>query len=151
MRGRTTSVGLLTILVTLLAVVGCVPQMPGTPTLPPLRPPLEDTSWSLDTLGQPGNMRPALSNREVTLSFSGDSQATGNAGCNSYGGAYESSLDGTLSFSDLFHTEMYCVEPGLMDQEQDFLDALSVAERYEIVDGALHISGGGTLLVLARM
>ena len=150
MIGGPARVGLLTILVALLAVLGCVPQMPGTPTLPPVRPPLEDTSWSLEGLGQPGNLRPALLNTEVTLSFVGNSQAAGSAGCNSYGGDYDARLDGTLSFSDLFHTEMYCVEPQLMEQEQDFLDALSVAERYDVVDGVLHISGGGWLLVLAK-
>jgi len=150
MIGRTTRVGLLTILVTLLAVLGCVPQMPGTPTLPPIRPPLENTSWSLEALGQPGNLRPALVNTEVTLSFTGSSQANGSAGCNSYGGVYEAGLDGTLNFGDLFHTEMYCVEPGVMDQEQFFLETLRDAEAYEVVDGTLRISGRGQLLVLSR-
>jgi heat shock protein HslJ len=150
MKRRTTRVGLLTILVTLLAVLGCVPQMPGTPTLPPVRPPLEDTSWSLETLGQPGNMRPALVNREVTLSFVSDSQANGSAGCNSYGASYASTIDGSISFTDIFSTEMYCVEPGVMDQEQFFLETLRDAEAYEVVDGKLRISGGGRLLVLAK-
>ena len=150
MIGGPARVGLLTTLVALLAVLACVPQMPGTPTLPSFQPPLEDTSWSLETLGQPGNMRPALVNRKVTLSFTGDSQATGNAGCNAYGASYASTIDGSISFTDIISTEMYCVEPGVMEQEQFFLDALSVAERYELADGELHISGGGSLLVFTR-
>lgn len=150
MTGRTARVGLLTILVALLAVAGCVPQMPGTPATPGIQPPLAGTEWVLAELGQQGNLKPVLAGRDVTLRFTGDSQATGNAGCNGYGGSYASDRDGTLSFTDLFHTEMYCIEPGIMDQEQAFLDALAGAEQYEVVDGMLRISGGGKLLVLAR-
>ena len=147
---RTARVGLLTTLVALVAVLGCVPQVPGTPSMPPIQPPLTNTTWNLEALGQPGNMRSALVNREVTLSFINDSQATGSAGCNSYGAQYVSAIDGAISFTDIISTEMYCVEPGVMDQEQFFLETLRVADQYEYVTGSLHISGGGRLLVLSR-
>ncbi len=134
-------------LAALLATIACLPHMPGTPDV---QPSLEDTAWVLRSLGQPGSLSPALENTEVTLVFSGDSQAGGNAGCNTYGGSYQSDRDGSLSFTDLFHTEMYCMEPGVMDQEQLFLNALQGATQYEVVNDALRISGDGVLLVLAR-
>jgi len=150
MRGRILRVALLTTLVALPAIAGCIPRVPGEPPQPTIQPPLQDTSWVLDSLGPQNNQRPVLAGSNVTLSFTGDSEASGNAGCNSYGGTYESNLEGELTFGDLFHTEMYCVAPGLMDQEQEFLDALMGANRYEYVDGALHISGVGTLLIFSR-
>lgn len=150
MSHRTTRIGLLLPLAAMAALVACVPTMPGAPTTPNFQPPLADTAWRLQSLGQSGHLAPALANREVTLVFSGDSQAAGTAGCNSYGGAYESSLSGTLSFTDLVHTEMYCVEPGVMEQERFFLESLAAAEEYEVVDHALRLSGGGRLLVFSR-
>jgi len=136
-----------TMLAALSATTGCFPHMPVTPDV---QPSLENTAWVLQSLGQPGNLTPALENIEVTLVFSGDSQAGGNGGCNAYGGSYQSDTDGSLSFTDLFHTEMYCMEPGVMDQEQLFLDALLAAERYEVVDGTLHITGDGMVLALSQ-
>jgi heat shock protein HslJ len=150
MRRRTMRIALLTLLMALPAVAGCIPGVPGVPQQPTIQPPLVDTFWTLDSLGPQGNLRSVLAGSEVTLSFTGDSEASGNAGCNSYGGTYESGLDGTLSFTELFHTEMYCMTPGLMDQEQAFLDTLATAEQYEIVDGKLRISGGGKLLVFSQ-
>ena len=40
------------------------------------------------------------------------------------------------------------VQPGLMDQERDYLDALDEAKDYKVVSGKLHITAEGTLLVL---
>jgi heat shock protein HslJ len=140
---------LLVALAMLPTCVGCAPRMPGAPVTPDLQPPLEDTSWILESMGQPGNLHPVLDGTEVTLALSDDSDATGTAGCNGYGGSYTSDRDGTLSFKDLFHTEMYCMQPGVMDQEQEFLDALAAAENYEIVEGTLRISGDGVMVVMA--
>lgn len=136
-----------TLIAALLAITGCSPQAPGTPNL---QLSLDDTAWVLRFLGEPGNLSPALDTTEVTLVFSGDSQAGGNGGCNAYGGSYQSDTDGSLSFADLFHTEMYCTEPGVMDQEQLFLEALQGAAQYEVVDDTLRISGDGVLLELSR-
>jgi heat shock protein HslJ len=151
MTGRTARVVLLTILAALVAVTGCAPQVPGTPTLPPIQPPLADTSWSLESWGRPGDMQAALPNTEVSLIFAGDSEVSGSAGCNVYGGTYTSSLGGTVSFLDLVQTEMYCLDPGVMDQEVYFMDTLRFAEQYAYVEGALHISGDGRLLILSRV
>jgi heat shock protein HslJ len=93
-------------------------------------------------------MQPALVGRDVTLAFIDEQKLGGNASCNSYFGQYTSTLDGTLSVSGLGSTKMYCTEPGVMAQEQSFLNALAAAESYEVAEGKLHITGGGRLLVL---
>lgn len=148
MTGTTLRTWLLPAIVALLAAAGCAavpPGEPGTPT----HPPLAGTSWRLQSLGATGALRPALSAVEVTLHFSDDGRVSGGAGCNSYFGQYASTTDGALSVSALGSTKMFCNEPGVMQQEQDVLNALSKAERYEVTDGLLRITGGGMELVLA--
>jgi len=135
-------VGLLLVLLALPALAGCAAE--------PVQPALNDTGWVLAEWGKPGNLRPAVEGRDVTLAFSGDKHASGNAGCNGWGGSCSIARKGTIRFSEIIHTEMYCVEPGVMEQEQFFLDALLAAERYELVDGKLHITGDGMMLVLER-
>jgi len=143
MTRRAWRVGLLLALLAVPALAGCAAE-------PVQQPALDDTGWVLAEWGKTGALRPALDSRNVTLSFSRDTQASGNAGCNGWGGSCRLSRKGTISFSEIIHTEMYCVEPGVMEQEQFFLDALLAAERYEVVDGKLQITGGGMMLVLSR-
>ncbi len=150
MRGRTVQFGLLTAVAILLAAAACVPRTPGVPDPPAIQPPLADTSWVLEQYGEPENLSPVLPNTELTVSFDGATEVTGLAGCNSYGGTYTSAVDGTLEFGMLHQTEMYCELPGVMEQEQAFMGALHLADRYQYVDGYLHISGGGKLLVFSR-
>ena len=69
----------------------------------------------------------------------------GYAGCNTYHGSYDSDTDGSLEITDIGLTMMYC--PGVMEQEHDYLDALTDAEWYEIVGDELHIAGGDSILV----
>ncbi len=148
MTGRTLRIWLLPAAIALLAAAGCASPAPGEPGTPP-HPPLAGTTWRLQSLGATGALQPALSTVEVTLEFSEDSRVSGGAGCNSYFGQYASTTDGSLSVSALGSTKMFCNEPGVMQQEQDFLNALAAAERYEVTDGLLRITGGGIELVLA--
>ena len=68
----------------------------------------------------------ALPGSEITAAFAGG-EVSGIAGCNQYGGSY--SLNGAeLAVSDLFQTEMACLEPeGIMEQEARYLEALRQA------------------------
>jgi len=113
------------------------------------QPPLKDTSWVLDAYGVPGNLTPAISGREPTIDFAAG-ELNGSAGCNSYFGSYTSNVDGSFEVSGLGNTDMYCIEESVRDQEQAFLDALSAADKYEVVAGKLRIIGDGKLLVLAQ-
>lgn len=98
---------------------------------------LDGTAWRLavisDIMAIPGS--------EVTLFFEG-SDVSGSAGCNSYGGTYTSEAEGVVAFGPLFQTEMYCMEPeGVMDQESYYLSLLSGAESYGMLNGQLIIVG----------
>ena len=82
-----------------------------------------------------------IEGRQPTIQFE-DSQVSGTTGCNSYGGSYQVKVD-AISFEALFNTEMACMEPeGLMDQEQAYLELLGTAQRFELVDGVLTIFAG---------
>ena len=95
---------------------------------------LENTAWELESL----NGDAVLPGTTITLEFSGD-QVSGSAGCNHYGGGYRARED-SLSVSDLFWTEMGCLEPeGIMEQEQAYLATLGAAAKYQITDGKLEI------------
>jgi len=79
---------------------------------------------------------------------SAEHEVSGSAGCNSYFGDYE--VDGSsLSIPLIGNTEMYCMEPeGVMDQEEQYLQSLRLAESYEVKDGKLRITcSDGTVMV----
>ena len=63
--------------------------------------------------------------------------------CNSWGG--DIAVDGSrITFGPLYSTEMYCETPkGIMDRESRFLSDLALVTTIELVDGKLHLSGGG--------
>lgn len=138
-------IGLLAIGALMLTVAGCTSEDPS----PPDQIDLTDTEWVLDAYGDPGNLTAALPGHQPTISF-GDDNVSGFTGCNVYGGDYASSMDGTIEFGMLIQTEMACPEPGVMEQEAAFMDALRLAQRYEYTDAQLHITGDGGLLVLSR-
>lgn len=134
--------------VTLVVVVSHVSRPHDDAEEPSGPPALAGTTWLLESLGTTGNVRPALSNVEVTLEFSNDGRISGNAGCNGYFGQYVVNADHTLSVSGLGSTKMFCHEPGVMQQEQDFLAALGQAQHYRVVNGRLTITGENTELAL---
>jgi len=112
---------------------------------------LEDTAWVLQSYGEPGNLKDVLADTEITAEFvSSEGTVRGSAGCNSYSGSYEVE-DSNLSIpGPIAVTEMYCMEPeGVMDQEQEYLAALQLAESYEIDDDELHMSCGSQVLVFS--
>ena len=87
--------------------------------------------WSLLYIGKSS----LLPGTEITLTFE-DGQVSGSA-CNSYGGDYE--LDGsTIRFGMLFQTEMACMEPeGVMDQESRYMQFLAEVVEVELAGGQL--------------
>lgn len=130
--------GLLTFLL-MLALTGCSPILPGSTPKPTAAstPPtaeanvLAGTGWQLIDMEVGGNATPVVSGSHVTLEFSNDGQATGDAGCNSYGGSYSVDND-LIRFGEVVSTEMACTESNLMAQEQQVLQALSSADRFEV-------------------
>ncbi len=140
MKGRVLQVGLLITVASLLVVSGCARED---------RSPLAGTEWVLEEYGEPGNLISALPDHTPTISFDDDTEVTGFTGCNWYGGTYTAAADGTLEFGMMHQTEIACLEPGVMEQETDFMNALRLAQGYEHVNAQLHISGDGQLLVFS--
>ncbi len=98
------------------------------------QPNLEGTTQALTAF----NQNPPIEDTQLTITFE-DGQVSGNAGCNHYGGSYQVKGD-AISFDALFMTEMACMEPvGVMEQELTYLELLGAAQRFELVDGVLTI------------
>ena len=104
----------------------------------------EDMKWVLESYGG----QAVLADTRITATFeSADHQVSGSAGCNTYFGEYKVSGD-KLTISQLANTEMYCMEPeGVMDQETEYLKMLHATDSYEIRDGKLRINTDGQVLV----
>ncbi|MFM7572720.1 MAG: META domain-containing protein [Snowella sp.] len=102
---------------------------------------LENTSWQLMATGQslPQTEKP------ITLTFSENNRLAGSSGCNRYMGSFKVTGNQFDVKSPLASTRMACPET-LMKREQEFLQALSAAKRYQINDkGELEIQyGSGT-------
>lgn len=115
--------------------------------------PFESTAWVLESYGEPGDPQAVIEGTEITATFSrAERQVEGSAGCNHYFGDYTVNRS-KLSIPVVASTEMYCMEPeGVMEQEQQYLQALQSAESYEIRDGKLRISSsdGNVLVFRAR-
>lgn len=80
----------------------------------------------------------------ITLSING-SEVSGRAACNSYGGAIQIN-GGSVSFGDLFQTEMGC-EPEVMEAESAFMAALGAVDGFRFADGELILIGSAADLV----
>jgi heat shock protein HslJ len=103
-----------------------------------------DFSWMLTEIaGADGTMATPLT--IPTLSFE-DGSAAGHASCNQYFGPYE--IDGSsISFGPLSSTQMFCGEPGVMDQEAAYLTALEAVDTWSIDGDTLTLSSGDTALL----
>jgi heat shock protein HslJ len=111
---------------------GATPTEPGVdPTPEGIGGELAGTQWVLESMGTPGSETPAVEAGKVTIQFNANGQVGGSAGCNTYGGQY-SVQNGNLSTTEVASTLMACEDADLMQQELDYLAALSSAGAYEI-------------------
>jgi heat shock protein HslJ len=110
---------------------------------------LEGVTWVLKSYGDPGNLKAAVPDKEVTLTFDGEKkEVKGNGGVNAYGGDYKA--DGSkLTVSSIYRTMIAGPEP-LMSQEVEFLKILASAQRFDVVDNELTITGTEGVLVLIK-
>jgi heat shock protein HslJ len=135
MKGRNLTI---TLVALVFLLVGCGPGPVESQSL------LEGTTWVLISLE--GN--PPLPGAVPSAAFSAD-QIEGSTGCNHYAGAYTAD-DSDITIGDVAHTEMYCMEPeGAMDQERDFLAALTAVASYRLAGERLELRGatGSELLI----
>ena len=144
---------LLTISLVTLLITGCANTPPASEPTPTSV--LEDTTWILESYGEPGNLQAVLEGTEITALFdSTEGQVRGSAGANHYFGGYQ--INGNqLSIQQIAHTEMFRLDPeGVMEQantqqeqEYQYLNALQSAESYQIQDGKLQVDCGGRILI----
>jgi len=121
------------IILPILAIAGCTGQAPA--------PRLEGTGWTLTGYMANTAMTPPLPSTKITLDFGIDGRVGGTAGCNHYFATY--TLKGTaITFGQAGSTLMYCVDPGVMDQESAYLALLGQAtsitvdgDRLTLLDG----------------
>jgi heat shock protein HslJ len=85
------------------------------------------TQWVLRDLAG----SPALEKPQATLGFPEAGHAAGNGTCNQFNGSV--SISGaSIKFGPLAATRMACMENGIGDQENRYLQALGAATRYEL-------------------
>ena len=82
---------------------------------------------------------------EVTAVFAAEGTLSGTAGCNDYSAAY--TLDGNkMTIKQPASTRMYCDQPGVMEQEQAYLAALTKVATYSIDGDRLQLRDAGGAL-----
>lgn len=127
--------------VLLLCISGCTGDQSSSNQL-------TGSNWLLESYGNPDNLNGVLAGTIVSLNFENDARtAGGSAGCNTYGGKFDAN-GGSIHFSELFHTEMYCIDPpGVMQQESDYIDLLFKAQTFDLQSELLviHCQGGQVL------
>ena len=91
-----------------------------------------------------------VADSKITLNFGADGIVSGNSGCNTYSGGYETAGE-KLKVGPLASTRMFCESPaGVMDQEQQYLTALQNAATFEISADTLTIRDAeGAMQVVA--
>jgi heat shock protein HslJ len=98
------------------------------------------TTWLAEDIDGRG----AVDRARSTMDFTKAGQVSGLAACNRYFGPVSLSGD-AITFGNLAATRMMCPDT-LMDQEQRFLQALSMSKRFELTNEGqiLHIYADGS-------
>lgn len=107
---------------------------------------ITDVTWTLvEVAGAP--VDPAALNRPATLLLGDDGRASGNSGCNQFGGSYTLE-DDDLHFGGIAMTRMAC--PGRMDVEATYAAALDSTRAWRVTDGMLELMSDGVVLARFR-
>jgi len=112
---------------------------------------LENTEWQATGInnGKGGVVSSATTSRSTAV-FAGD-QLSGTGGCNRFTATYETEGD-QITIGPAAATRMFCNEPeGIMDQEQQYFEALGRARTFSLTPEKLELrDGGGALQVSFR-
>jgi heat shock protein HslJ len=119
-------------LISLILAAGCIGQAPSGAQL-------NGTGWALTGYMHDGMPVQVLNRTTVTLAFGNDGRITGSAGCNHYFASYE--VRGTgITIGQAGSTEMYCLAPGVMEQESTYLSLLGQAKTVAVDGDRLTLS-----------
>ncbi len=128
---------ILLLIVLTLGLLGCGQSIP-----------LENTTWVLESYGEPGNLTTVLEDTEITIEFkSEEGKFAGSGGCNSYFGGYELKGSKLTLPGPIGSTMMACPEP-IMDQEQEYFKLLETTETFQIQNDKLTISCSGDKMLV---
>ena len=115
-RNRSSIPLMLLMLLALIVLSSCAPAGGLT---------LNGTSWELNSMAG----MPLIEGRSITLNFEAE-EVDGNAGCNHYFGGYTLNSAGGLQFGMIGMTEMACLDPeGIMQQESTYLSYLGTVVK----------------------
>jgi heat shock protein HslJ len=100
---------------------------------------LTDVYWKLTELnGQPVNIMPPDGREVYLVLHTAEKRASGNAGCNGYGGNYELNSNGfNIKFGPMIHTQMAC---GALETENAYLKVLESVDSYYVTDSSLQLN-----------
>lgn len=103
---------------------------------------LAGTNWKIETMGG----APPPVEIVITAEFN-DGRVSGSSGCNSYGATYMND-NGKLDIGDIAVTEMACLDDGVMQFEQSFLELLGMVGSYSMSESRLDLldEGGNAVL-----
>jgi heat shock protein HslJ len=137
------------VVVLALSLSACAPFGGATPGTGDQQPEVDlaNTRWRLVSYGEPGSETPVIEGAEPTLEFEEGTQAGGSSGCNSFGAQYQVQ-GGELSFGEIESTLMACTAEGVMEQEQQYFQALQTAGEFDVTDQQLTIWYGDGQSVL---
>ena len=136
----------------LAACTGAATQTPTTPasttapegTSAPSGASFDGTRWVLASMGKNGEEIAPVAGSTITLEFASNGQVGGNAGCNTYGGSYETRAN-NITFLSLVSTLMACADNAVTEQEGAYLQALNSASTFEkSADGLTILYEGGS-------
>lgn len=146
MRNASTLPLLLAVL-TALSLIACSATHAGGDVAPPGGTAWRDVAaheWRLVEIEGAG----PIGGVDVTLAFDEEGRLSGHTGANRYFASVEHDMDGRFAAGQAGSTRMFRDDPpGLMQQETRYLEALTRATGYRIVDGRLELVADGAVLL----
>jgi heat shock protein HslJ len=100
---------------------------------------LESTHWQASGINNGKGGVVSSANTQLATARFKDGKVSGHAGCNAFNASYEIKGD-QITMGPAMTTRKHCAEPdGIMDQEQEYLQALSRVRVYELADTGLKL------------
>lgn len=116
--------------------------------VPPRAEPFAGTNWTLESFHAADTVSSVIAGTSITALFDGNGKVTGSAGCNSYFATYALSAK-ALTIGQPGSTRKYCGEPGVMQQESDYLSRLTQVRSYTITGERLTLEDAGGKPILS--
>ncbi len=114
--------------------------------------------WILQSLMIDGQEVTLSANTRITIQFDEDGMVEGSGGCNTFSGdeyqvsgeyqivvksvqgEEQNGVGGSMSLGPIARTEMACLEPGLMEQENQFFTVLNQVTSFQVMPKSLKLT-----------